>query len=121
MVSVAHLCLLAEKISRLCGTRAESLSDAERSGYEGGFGEHFWSDIRGRFTPAEADELGQRFAVLSERMAADRERSNTHYSEVHGRIVGHEREGPPDFYSRPLRTHYHRMPDLTLEELIASW
>lgn len=122
MVAVAHLCRMAEKVAGLCGTGAAELSEAERSGFEGGFGEHFWSDMRGRFTPAEADELGKRFAPLTAQMAADRECSNVHYTEVHRNLMGGPgAASPPDFYTRPLRTHYHQMPDLTLDELIATW
>ena len=55
-------------------------------------------------------------------MAADRECSNVHYTEVHRNLMGGTgAASSPDFYTRPLRTHYHQMPDLTLDELIATW
>ena len=46
------------------------LTDKERSGCEGGFGEHFCSASNKRFSPMAAAALGQWFAVMSQRIGA---------------------------------------------------
>ena len=119
MVSVAHLCRMAELFEKVLGSRADQLSDAELRGIEGGYGKNFLSHFRNRFNTEEADELGRRFAPMTDRMSADRKRSDDHYIEVYRRLTG--ASDVPDFDSRPLRTHYHEMPDITLDELVSGW
>ena len=116
MVSVVHFCRMAEKISKMCGS--PSLSPEERRAVEGGYGDHFWADFSVRFPPSDADELGKRFAVMSERMLADRRRSDEYYTEVY---QGLSRDGEPDFDSRALRTLYRQMPEVTMDDLVSTW
>ena len=113
---------MAEKIAVLCGADADAVSDEERGGHEGAYGEEFWSDMSSRFSPAEADELGRRFALMTECMRVDRARSDAHYTDLHRRLVaGNGEMRPPNFLTRALRTHYHLMPDIAIDELISSW
>ena len=120
MVTVAHLCRMAEVLERMIGSRYEQLTAEERREAESGYGENFWADFKSRFTREEADALGQRFALMTDRMLADRQRSDDHYTEVHRRLHG-DPTATPNYESRPLRTHYHEMADLKLDELISSW
>ena len=123
MVSVAHFCRMAERIHGMCGSKADQLSEQERGSLEGGYGEHFWTDFRSRFSRKEADELTGPFALMTARMKADQDRSDAHYKEVYRQLnAANDRTAEElNFDSRPLRTHYHEMPDLTLEELVATW
>ena len=123
MVAVAQFCRLAEKIHLVCGPSKETVDQVLQAEAEAIYGEAFWSEFKGRFAPEEADQLGQRFALMTEKMQADRERSDAHYSEVDSKLFGSKdaKVSPPDFDWRALCTHYYQMPELTIEELIASW
>ena len=122
LVSVAHICRMAEKIQKLCGSQADQLSPEQRGAAEGGHSEELWSDFKRRFTPSEADELGRRFAVMSARMKGDRDRSDAYYTELHRKLSGSNEDGVPNFDTRSLRTHYHEMPkDFAVVDLVSSW
>ena len=123
MVSVAHLCRLAEKIQLLCGSQTGVESTVLRQEANAIYGDEFWAEFKRRFTPQKADELGRRFALMSQRMQADREHSDAHYTQVYRQLTATRSDAAvekPNFDSRALRTHYHKMPDLTIEELISS-
>lgn len=124
MVAVAHLCRLAEKIHMLCGSDMQAGTEYQRREAEAIYGDDYWADMKSRYTPEGADGLGSHFALMTERMQADRERSDRECAEFYHRLIGANGSSPkkdPNFESRALRNHYHRMPDLTIEELVASW
>ncbi len=119
LVALVHFCRLAERLVRMCGSTAAGLSAEEREAFGGGYADEFFADFGRRFSQAEADLLGERFAPMTAMMETDRDRSNRLYTEVARELKGPD--AAPDFDSRALRTHYHQMPELTIDDLIASW
>ena len=121
-VALVHFCRLAEKIQMVCGTGAYSGSEHQRREAEAVYGGDYWKDLKGRYRPEEADAVGCRFALMSDQMRADREASDAENTELYRKLTSRDSSSDgPNFESRSLRCHYHKMPDVTVEELIASW
>ena len=75
------------------------------------------------FPPEFATDIAFIASLNSETIKnAYRAKARRYYTDLHrGLVAGNGETPPPNFLTRALRTHYHLMPDITIDELISSW